>query len=222
MTRLFQNSESKVRVSAKKGYTKEEKLEILQNTSTKERYHDELNNNMLKKIVQVVCCGEKRARLSPACATTMVQHIQISFERFNGAMSELEVFVETITLFDELEPETIRQCIFHVRLTAYVLFPLPETCFLCLDLISKLLPEFILFLPKFGIFIFLDLGFTEFARLHLLLTIIFIVNVLSCRDEIQHEGTNQEGPKLLEVAVALIFNYIQQTQLSNPDTERIS
>ena len=59
MTRLFQSSESKVRVSAKKGYTKEEKLEILENTSTKERYHDELNNNMLKKIVQVVCCGEK-------------------------------------------------------------------------------------------------------------------------------------------------------------------
>lgn len=76
----------------------------------------------------------------------------------------------------------------------YVLFPLPEPRFLRLDLLSEFLPESLLFLLEFGIVELLDLGLAEFACLHLLLTVVFVMNLLSSRDKIEHMGTNQKRP----------------------------
>lgn len=76
----------------------------------------------------------------------------------------------------------------------YVLLPLPEASLLSLDLLSEFLPESLLFLLEFRIVELLDLGFAKLASLHLLLTVILIMDLLSSRNEIQHVSPDQEGP----------------------------
>lgn len=87
-----------------------------------------------------------------------------------------------------------------------MLLPLPESGLLRLDLLRKSLAQALLFLLELRVVQLLDLGLAEFTSLHLLLAVVLVVRFFSGVDEIKHMGANQEGAKLLEVAVILIFN----------------
>lgn len=91
-------------------------------------------------------------------------------------------------------------------LITYVLFPLPEPRFLRLDLLGELLPQLLLLLLELRIIRLLDLGLSEFARLHLCLPVVFVVQLLGRRDEIEHVCADKERAEFLEIAVALVFN----------------
>ena len=63
-----------------------------------------------------------------------------------------------------------------------MLFPLPEPGLLVLDLLGEAFAERFLLLFEFGVIRLLHSRFAELPGLHLLLTVILIVNVFSCRD----------------------------------------
>lgn len=88
----------------------------------------------------------------------------------------------------------------------YVLFPLPESGLLRLDLLCEPLAQALLFLLELRVVQLLDLGLAELASLHLLLAVVLVVQLLGSVDKIKHVGADQEGTELLEVTVILIFN----------------
>ena len=53
----------------------------------------------------------------------------------------------------------------------------------------------------------LHFSLSVLARLHLLLTICFVMALLRGRDKVKHEGTDKKGAQLAEIAVVLIFHY---------------
>jgi hypothetical protein len=71
-----------------------------------------------------------------------------------------------------------------------MLFPLSEPSLLGLDLLSESLPQLLLLFLELGVLQLLHLGFVEFTRLHLLLTVALVVGLLGRRNQIQHEGAN--------------------------------
>lgn len=89
----------------------------------------------------------------------------------------------------------------------YVLLPLAETSLLGLDLLRETLAQSLLLLLELRIIKLLNLPLPKLARLHLLLPIILIMNLLRSRDEIQHESANQQRAKLLEIAVRFVFDF---------------
>lgn len=88
-----------------------------------------------------------------------------------------------------------------------VLFPLPEPGLLGLDLLSEAFAESFLLFFKFGIIGFLYSRFAELPGLHLLLTVILVVDVFGCGDQVKHVRANQAGSQLSKIAVVLIFNW---------------
>lgn len=88
-----------------------------------------------------------------------------------------------------------------------MLFPLPEPSLLRLNLLSELLPERLLLLLELGVIELLDLGFAELARLHLLLPVVLIVQLLRRRDQVEHVRANEQRSQLLEVAVVLVLDF---------------
>ena len=70
--------------------------------------------------------------------------------------------------------------------STYMLFPLSETGFLGLDLFGETFAELLLFLLELGVVHLLDLWLPKLPRLHLLLSIVLIVELLSRRDQVQH------------------------------------
>lgn len=73
-----------------------------------------------------------------------------------------------------------------------MLFPLPETRFFSLDLLGEAFPELLLFLFELGVVQLLDLGLAELAGLHLLLTVVLVVEILRRRDEVEHVSADQQ------------------------------
>jgi len=59
-----------------------------------------------------------------------------------------------------------------------MLFPLPEPRLFGLDLFGELLPQLLFFLLELGVVQLLDLGFPEFASLHLRLPVVFVMELL--------------------------------------------
>lgn len=90
---------------------------------------------------------------------------------------------------------------------AYVLLPLSEPRLLSLDLLRKALPKLFLLFLEFGVIQFLNLGLPEFPRLHLLLTVVLIVQVLRSSDEVKHVSTDEQRPQFLEVTVVLVLDF---------------
>jgi len=71
-----------------------------------------------------------------------------------------------------------------------MLLPLPEPGLLALDLLGEAFTKgFFLFL-EFGIIRFLHSRFAELPGLHLLLTVVLIVDVFGCRDQVKHVRAN--------------------------------
>jgi hypothetical protein len=71
-----------------------------------------------------------------------------------------------------------------------MLLPLPEPGLLALDLLGEAFTKGFLFLFEFGIIGLLHSGFAELSGLHLLLTVVLIVDVFSCRDQVKHVRAN--------------------------------
>ena len=80
----------------------------------------------------------------------------------------------------------------HLTVITYVLFPLPEPRFLRLDLLGELLPQLLLLLLELGVVGLLDLRVSEFARLHLCLPVVLVVQFLGSGDEIQDMCADKE------------------------------
>ena len=90
--------------------------------------------------------------------------------------------------------------------TTYMLLPLPEPGLLRLDLLREPLAKRLLLLLELGVVELLDLGFTVLPRLHLLLTVVLVMEFLGRVDQVEHVRADQEGAEFLEVAVVLILN----------------
>jgi len=71
-----------------------------------------------------------------------------------------------------------------------VLFPLPEPGLLALDLLGKAFTKGFLLFLEFGIIRLPHSRFAELPGLHLLLTVVLIVDVFGCGDQVKHVGAN--------------------------------
>ncbi len=87
-----------------------------------------------------------------------------------------------------------------------MLLPLSEACLLGLDLLREPPAELFLFLLELRVVELLHLALTVLARLHLLLAIVLVMTLLRSRDKVEHEGTNEKGAQLAEVAMVLVFH----------------
>jgi hypothetical protein len=88
-----------------------------------------------------------------------------------------------------------------------MLFPLSEAGLFSLDLFRESLPKTLLFLLELGVIKFPRSSLAEFTSLHLLLTIVLVVELLGGRDKIQHVSANQKRPQFSEVAVVLVLDF---------------
>lgn len=120
---------------------------------------------------------------------TTFEILHFSLELFDCCVTLLKVLVETITLRDE------------------PLLPLPEALFLDLDLLGKSLPQRLFLFLEFGIIQLPWTGLSNLSGFHLLCTVRLVVNLLGGMDEIQHVRADQDGSKLLEVAVVFILDF---------------
>lgn len=100
--------------------------------------------------------------------------LEFLLQGLDGCVCALEILVETITLADEL------------------LLPLSESVLLDLDLLCESLSETLFLFLELGVIEFSWSGLTEFAGLHLLSTVSFVVGFLGCVDEIQHVCSDQD------------------------------
>jgi len=87
-----------------------------------------------------------------------------------------------------------------------MLFPLPESGFLGLDLLSEALAQSLFLLLELGVINTLGLAVTGLASLHLGLTIVLVVSFFGGRDEVKHVSTNEKGTEFAEVAVGFILD----------------
>jgi len=87
-----------------------------------------------------------------------------------------------------------------------MLLPLPEASFLRLDLLGEPPAKLFLFLLELGVVELLHLAFAILAGLHLLLAVVFIVTLLSSRNEVEHECADEQRTQLAEVAVVLVLH----------------
>ena len=87
-----------------------------------------------------------------------------------------------------------------------MLFPLSETSFFRLDLLSEALAELLLFLLEFGIVDLLDLWLPKLPGLHLLLSVVLVVELLGRRDQVQHMRPDEKRAQLAEIAVVLVLD----------------
>ena len=73
-----------------------------------------------------------------------------------------------------------------------MLLPLPEPRLLGLDLLREALAKRLLFLLELGVVELLHLRLAELARLHLLLPVVLVVQLLSRGDQVEHVRPDQE------------------------------
>lgn len=87
-----------------------------------------------------------------------------------------------------------------------MLLPLPKPRLLRFNLLCEPLPQSLFLLLELRIIKLLHFRLTELARLHLLLTVVLIVQFLSSTDQIQHVSTDEERTEFAEVAVVFILD----------------
>jgi hypothetical protein len=88
-----------------------------------------------------------------------------------------------------------------------MLFPLPETGLLGLDLLGEALAESLFFLLELWVVRLLDTRFVRLASLHLLQAVVLVVLFLSSVDEVEHVGADEQRTELAEIAVGFVLNY---------------
>ena len=89
----------------------------------------------------------------------------------------------------------------------YVLLPLPEAGLLGLDLLGEALAERLFLLLELGVLELARLALAELANLHLRLAVVLVVELLCCRDEVEHVRPDQQRAQLAEVTVVLVLDY---------------
>jgi len=87
-----------------------------------------------------------------------------------------------------------------------MLLPLPEASFLRFDLLGESPAKLLLFLLELGVVELLHLALAILAGLHLLLAVVFVVALLSSRNEVEHECADEQRTQLAEVAVVLVLH----------------
>ena len=87
-----------------------------------------------------------------------------------------------------------------------MLLPLPEARLLGLDLLREPLAESLLLLLELGVLELARLALAELADLHLRLAVVLVVELLRCRDEVEHVRANEEGTQFAEIAVVLVLD----------------
>lgn len=120
---------------------------------------------------------------------TALHLLKLLLQLFDSGMGGFQVFVQTISLSNQL------------------LFPGSETLFLNLDLLCESLPESLFFLLEFRVVEFSGPGLPEFPGFHLLSAIGFVMVVFGGVDEIEHMGPDEDGPELLEVAMIFVLDF---------------
>jgi len=90
-----------------------------------------------------------------------------------------------------------------------MLFPLPESRFLGLDLLCELLSQLLFLLLELGVVQFLDLWLAKLACLHLCLPVVLIVKLFRSGDQVKHVCPDEERAKFLEVAMAFILHCVK-------------
>lgn len=98
-----------------------------------------------------------------------------------------------------------------------MLLPLPEASFLRFDLLGEPPAKLLLFLLELGVVELLHLALAILAGLHLLLAVVFVVTLLSRRNEVKHECADEQGTQLAEVAMVLVLHC---TSRSTPEAEK--
>jgi hypothetical protein len=114
--------------------------------------------------------------------------LQFLLEGLDLGMRLLQVLVKTVTLGNEF------------------LLPLSEPLLLDLDLLGEPLSEGLLLLLELGVIQLPWTSLAELAGLHLLSAVGFVVKLLGGVDQVEHVGTDENGPELLEIAVILVLN----------------
>ena len=87
-----------------------------------------------------------------------------------------------------------------------MLLPLPEPALFGLDLFREALPECLFLFLKLGVIDPLRLAVTRLAGLHLLLTIVLVVQFLGHGDEVKHVSAYEQCAQLAEIAVGLVLD----------------
>ena len=87
-----------------------------------------------------------------------------------------------------------------------MLLPLPKPRLLRFNLLRELLPQRFFLLLEFRVIPVPRLGLAEFARLHLLLAVMLVVEFFGGGDEVEHVRADEEGAELFMVAVVLILD----------------
>ena len=96
-----------------------------------------------------------------------------------------------------------------------MLLPLPEACLFRFDLLSEALTKRLLLFLELGVIELLDLGLAKLAGLHLLLTVVLVVKLFSCGDEVEHVRANKKRAEFPEVAVVLVFDCVRRNMLAS-------
>lgn len=115
--------------------------------------------------------------------------INLLLKLLDNSMALLEILIKTVALRDEL------------------LLPRAEPLLLDLDLLREALAESLLLLLELGVVQLPRAGLAELPSLHLLCAVCLVVVLLGRVDEVEHVRADQDGAKLLEVAVLLVLDF---------------
>ena len=137
------------------------------------------------------CSFVLRPSLTAAMAanSTTLHLLKLLLQALNCRMGTLQILIQTITLTNKL------------------LLPLSEPMLLNLNLLSESLSQRLFLLLELGVVKLTRSGLTEFASLHLLSAIGFIVGFFGSVDEIEHVGSDEDGTELLKVAVVFVLDF---------------
>jgi hypothetical protein len=124
-----------------------------------------------------------------AANSTTLHLLKLLLQALNCRMGTLQILIQTITLTNKL------------------LFPLSEPMLLNLNLLSESLSQRLFLLLELRVVELTRSCLTEFAGLHLLSAVGFIVGFFGGVDEIEHVGSDEDGTELLEVAVVLVLDF---------------
>ena len=100
-----------------------------------------------------------------------------------------------------------------------MLLPLPKPRLLRLDLLREALTQRLFLLLELGVIKLLHLRLAELARLHLLLAVVLVVQLLRRADQIEHVRADEERAQFAEVAVVFVLDCGRENGLGGGEEE---
>lgn len=120
--------------------------------------------------------------------STALHLLELGFQLLDLGVGLFEILVEAVALGNKL------------------LLPLSEPLLFDLDLFGKTLAQSLLLFLELGVVQLAGSGLAEFTSLHLLSTVRLVVQLFRSVNKVEHVGADQDGTKLLEVAVVLVLD----------------